>query len=265
MAITLTTAFLAELKKNVNVPNVIIELSLDSGTVKWGCATGGFTDVLPIVKSVSSLQNKLDTKGFSTRGELTVVISGRDNFKNLLANNYLKNRRVTRKDGFIASGFAYSDYAATYAGRVSNWARKGDELTLTISDDLIDAAKKIPVENSSKTQYASFRNTHPADIMTDILLTQLGIDAGYVDSAKFALERDTWSPSWRFDRVITEPKEANEYLNELQIESNSFLFHDGQKITYKVFAPPVPGQGPEEWTDNAHILSGTLTQKSGYK
>lgn len=265
MSITLTSAFLAELKKNVNVPNVIIEVGLDSGAVKWGTDTGGFTDVLPIVKSVSSLQNKLDPKGFSTRGQLTVVITGRDNFKSLIANNYLKNRRVTRKDGFIASGFAYSDYAATFTGRISDWSRKGDELTITVSDDLIDAGKKIPVENASKTQYVSLRNMHPADIMTNILLTQLGINSAYVDSTTFASERDTWLAGWKFDRVITEPKEANEYLNELQIESNSFLFHDGQKVTYKVFAPPVPSIPVDEWTDNAHILSGSFSQKSGYK
>ncbi|MBI5344979.1 MAG: hypothetical protein HZB83_06550, partial [Deltaproteobacteria bacterium] len=102
-------------------------------------------------------------------------------------------------------------------------------------------------------------------IMTDILLTRLGIASGYVDSAKFTSERDTWMQGWKFDRVITEPKEANEYRNELQQECNSYIVHDGEKITCKVFAPPMPGNTPEEWTDNNHILHGTLSLKSGYK
>ena len=415
MAITLTSAFLAELKKNINEPVVVLEVALDSGIVKWGTSTGGFPDVSAIVKSVSSLQNKLDTKsGFSTRGELTFTIVGRDNFKTLIKDNYLKNRRVTRKDGFSASlnsvvllnpsfevdtsswdtasswwintgavltrsaseykdgiasaqiatgtgatqrgikqqlnrtfltgvpytltgwvksntttasirfffggtttggfvqqdinlstswqqvtlvwtptatitlayagvknmpdtditffvddwksdGFLYSDYAPTFTGRISDWSRKGDELTITVSDDLIDASRKIPVENSSKTQKITYSNYNPVDIMKDILLTQLGISASLVDTAKFDFERDTWLPGWKFDRCITEPKAANEYLNELQQETNSFLIHDGEKISLKVFSPPVPGQSIPEWTDGYNILDGSLSLKSGYK
>lgn len=266
MAITLTAAYLAELRKAVNQPNTVLEVALDGGTVKWGLSTGGFSDVLPIVKSVSSLQNKLDPKtGYSTRGQITIVITGRDNFKTLVANNYLKNRRITRKDGFLASGFLYSDYAPTFTGKITDWSRKGDELTLTVSDDLADASKKLPVENATRTQTLDYRNTHPVDIMTDLLLTQLGLAAGLVDSTQFTFERDTWLSGWVFDRVLTEPTEVNQYLNELQTETNSFIIHDGEKVSYKVFAPPVPGNAPEEWTDNGHILSGSLSQKSGYK
>ncbi len=267
MAITLTTAFLNELKKNVNQPNVILEVALDSGAVKWGFATGGFSDVKPILKSVSSLQNKIDPKaGYTTRGQLTFVITGRDNFKTLIQNEYLKNRRITRKDGFIASGFVYSDYAATFTGKVLDWSRKGDELTVTIGDEmLINASKNLPVENASKTQYIDYRNTSPADIMTNMLITQLGISSGYVDSAKFTSERDNWMLGWKFDRVLTEPKRADDYLNELQVETNSYLIHDGEKVSLKVNAPPVPGQNIEEWTDANHILRDTFAMKSGYK
>ncbi len=267
MAITLTTAFLNELKKNVNQPNVIVEVVLDSGTVKWGFATGGFSDVKPFLKSVSSLQNKIDPKaGYTTRGQLTFVITGRDNFKTLIQNEYLKNRRVTRKDGFIASGFAYTDYAATFTGRVLDWDRKGDELTITIGDEmLINASKNLPVENAAKTQYLDYRNMTPADIMTNMLITQLGVSSSYVDSAKFVSERDTWMLGWKFDRVLTVPKKADDYLNELQVESNSYLIHDGEKVSLKAFAPPVPGQNIEEWTDANALLDGSFSLKSGYK
>ncbi len=266
MAITLTTAFLAELKKNSNTPNTIIEVALDSGTRKFSGAPGGFSDVSPCLKSVSSLQNKIDPKsGYTTRGQVTFTLVGRDNFKNIVRDEYLKNRRITVKQGFTVAGFAYSDYAAVFSGKISEWSRKGDELTLTASDDLTEASKKLPVENAAKTQYLSYQNMHPADIMTDILLTRLGIASAYVDSAKFASERDTWMQGWKFERILTEPKEANEFLNELQIETNSFIIHDGEKVSFKVFAPPVPGQTIEEWTDGFNILEGTLSCKSGYK
>ena len=267
MAITLTSAFLAELKKNVNESNTILEVELDSGIVKWGTGTGGFSDVLPVLKSVSSRQNKLDPKsGYSTRGQITVVITGRDNFKDLIKDEYLKNRAITRKDGFVAAGFQYSDYAPTFTGKIIDWSRKGDELTLVIGDALrVEGTKKLPVEEDGNTQYLDYRNTNPVDIIQDILKTQLGISASLVDDTQFDSEQSTWLAGWAFDRVLTGPQEANKLLNELQVETNSFIVHDGEKISFKHFAPPVPGQTIEEWTDNFHIWKETLTQKSGYK
>ncbi|MFZ3071894.1 MAG: hypothetical protein WA162_01480 [Thermodesulfobacteriota bacterium] len=264
MAITLTTAYLSELKKNVNTPNVIVEVSLDSGTLKWGFHTGGFSDVRPLLKSIGSLQNRLDTEsGYSTRGQLTLVITGRDNFKNFIKDNYLKNRRIVRKDGFL--GTAYSDYASTFSGKILDWNRKGDELTLIVGDDLaVDAKKKLPVENTAKTQYLDYRNANPVDIMLDLMQTRLGISSSLIDTAQFNSEKETWLAGWKFDRVLTKPEETNKYLNELQIETNSFIVHDGEKITFKHFGPAVPGQTVEEWNDAGHILSGSFSQKSGY-
>ncbi|MDO8426964.1 MAG: hypothetical protein Q7T24_05565 [Deltaproteobacteria bacterium] len=291
MAIKLTPKYLGELKKGVNTPNVVVELTLDSGVVRFGFWAGGpvitrfladgsykadgtlfawgsdeMPGVVPALKSVSSLQNKLDPKsGYSTRGQLTFAIAGRENFKGLIKDEHLKNRRALRKDGFISKGFTYSDYATTFAGKVLDWSRKGDELTVTVADDLKSASSKLPVENSSKTQYIDYRSSNPADIMADMLLNRLSIGADYVDSSGFASERDRWLQGWTFDRVLTEPREANEYLNELQIETNSFIVHDGEKINFKVFAPPTPSETVEEWTDENNILQDTLSIKSGYK
>ncbi|MBI1913028.1 MAG: hypothetical protein HYS21_13660 [Deltaproteobacteria bacterium] len=293
MAIALTQKYLDEIKKAVNTPNVIIEAELDSGVICFGyhrnngfpgtafradgsCVAGGIFavgsdqleafNIRPVLKSVSSLQNKVDTKsGYSTRGQQSFVVTGRESFKKLINDEFLKNRRVVRKDGFIAPGFTYLDYAPTFTGKILDWSRKGDELTITVADDLKDGSTKIPVENASGTQYLDYRNMNPVDIIMDMLSNQLGIDAAYIDMSAFTAERDLWLSGWLFDRIITEPKEANEYLNELQIETNSFIVHDGEKITFKVFAPPVPGQSVEEWTENHNILDGSLSMKSGYK
>ncbi len=294
MAISLTENFLKELKKGSNIPNVVIEIELDGGFRLFGyhsrnvppctrfTAGGSYTadgglyavggtglqGVVPALESVSSLQNKLDPKsGFSTRGRLTVVLKGRDVFKGMIRDEYLKNRRVTRRDGFLAPGFTYVDYASTFTGRILDWSRKGDTLTLVVADDLKDASVKIPVIPEGKDpppQYIDYRNMNPVDIMKDILLAQLGIDAAYVDTEKFDSERDTWLNGWKFDRVLTVQKKADEYLNELQIETNSFIVHDGEKVSFKVFAPPLPGESTERWTERYHILDGSFSQKSGY-
>lgn len=292
MAITLSSRYIAELKKGVNTPNVIVEVALDTGVRRFGyhvrgaavtafiadgtyVAGGGVYalgsdglavfDIIPVLKSVSSLQNKIDTRnGYSTRGELKLVITGRENFKDLIRGEHLKNRRVVRKDGFMSPGFTFFDYAPTFTGIISDWTRKGDELTLTVADDLKEASAKVPEENSTRTQHLDYRGTHPVDIMTDLLINRLGIDPAYVDAEKFAAEGGMWLAGWKFDRVLTKPSEANEYLNELQVETNSFIVHDGEKISYKVFSPPLPGSVTEEWTDR-EMLAGSFSQKSGYK
>ena len=262
---TLSSAYLAELTKGENQPTTILEVVLDSGTVKWG-THGDMSDVSPIIKSIYSLHIKIHTrKGYTTRVLLTVVISGRYVIKALVKDEYLTNRRVTRKDGFV--GIVYADYADTFTGTISDWSRKGDELTLTIKDDMKDASKtKIPVEVSTGTALNTidYRNTNPVDIMTNILLTQLSIAAGNVDSTQFTSERDLWLNGWKFDRVLTSPTTADQLLNELQTETNSFVVNDGEKISYKVFAPPVPGTTTETWTDDNNVLSGSLAEESGF-
>lgn len=290
MAITLSQKYLRELKKGFNSPNAVVEIALDSGTVRFGfigqpstitrfladgactadsatfaCGSDELPGVSPVLKSISSLQNRLDVRGgYSTRGQLTAVITGRENFKGLLKNEYLKNRRAVRKDGFVSPGFTYLDYASTFSGKVLDWSRKGDELTIVIADHLKDASEKIPVEAQSNTSYLDYRDRNPADIISDILINQLGIDPDYVNVAGLERERDMWLSGWRFDRVLTEPREANQYLNELQVESNSFLVHDGDRINYKVFAPPLPWEPVEEWSDDV-ILMDSFSVRGGYK
>lgn len=293
MPITLTDRYVAELGKGENTPNVVIEVELDGGVRRFALhgrntrpmtaftGDGGAgargevfavgTDELEpfcvqeVLGTVSSLQNKLDPKrGYSTRGRLTFTIRGRENFVPIIAGEYLKNRRVTRKEGFISGGFTYPDYATTFTGRILDWSRKGDELTVVVADEIKEGASKLPLEDGSGTQYIDYRDTPPVEIMTDILSTRLGIDPSYMDLERFAEEGMTWLGGVRFDRVITEPRAADEYLNELQRETNSFIVHDGDRISFKVFAPSVPSVAVDEWSERDHIIDGTFRQKSGY-
>jgi hypothetical protein len=291
MGMTLSPKFLEELGKCSNMSNVVVEFELDGGPVRFGFhgrnalppvifrADGKYladgssrasgSDELPLVvpalKAASSLQNRIDVRsGYTTRGQFTLVITGRENFGPLVRDEYLKNRRVTRKDGFIARGFTWPDYASTFTGKVLDWSRKGDELTVVIADDLKEASAKIPAESESRTAFMEYRAMNPADIMADIIVTRLGVDASLVDLEVFASERDRWLSGWKFDRTLTEPLEANQFLNELQVESNSFIVHDGEKIGFKVFAPPAPGQMVDEWTDRT-FLKDSFAVKSGYR
>ncbi len=287
-----TQKFLNEFTKSKNRPNVVLEFYLKGGVhylglhgkrasvvhfradgtyrgdgdiIAIGSDTLHFID--PVLKSVSSLQNRIDpAKGFATRGELKVVIAGRANFKAYIRDEYLKNIKVIRKDGFMAPGFTYADYASTFSGVISDWSRKGDELTITIADTLAGVGSKhLPVSNSRGTQLLDYSGWNPVDVMKDILVSQLGLDASTVDTARFDEEASRWLNGWVFSRVLTEPVAANKILNELQRETNSFILHDGLSVTLKVFAPPTPGTVVERWSEGTHIIEDTLTQKSGYK
>ena len=265
---TIPANFLAELKKGVNTPNVIVEIALDGGTKKIGLHVGGLTDVIPALGKVPSLQNKIDTnKGFATRGKTTFTIMGRDNFKSMIATEYLKNRSVLFKQGFVVDGYAYADYFTYHRGIISDWSRNGEELTISVTDDLAAKGKikiPVPVDATLLTTLKSYQNTNPVDIILDIVKNQLGVPAAQVDTTNMEAERDDWIPSLMFERVLTEPREGNKYLNELQIEAGLFVFHNGEKVDLKIFAPKKPGQTLDIFTDDNTILRNSLQQQSGY-
>lgn len=264
MSISFSAKYLLELEKAENIPDIIAEIELDSGNIKIGMHTH-FIDVIPALENPSSFQNQIDPKiGYATLGKFSFQIIGRENFLDLIKDEFLKNRRITKYEGFVADGFSFSDYAKTYTGIVSNWTRNADILTITVADDMQPTTKSVPVENASKTQYLDFSDINPADAMTNLILTQAAVPSARVDSTQFATERDLWLAGWKFQRILVKPQKIKELLNELQESTNSFIIHDGEKISYKVFSPLVPGQTVLELRDQYEILDGSVIQDSGY-
>ncbi|MCK5615569.1 hypothetical protein KAR91_77610, partial [Candidatus Pacearchaeota archaeon] len=264
MAITFSAKYLEEAAKIPNTPDVIVEIELDSGSIKIGEAVP-FVGVITALDKPTSFQNKIDPeKGYATLGKLSFQITGRENFKDLVKNEFLKNRRVTKYEGFVADGFTFSDYAKTYTGIISNWSRTGDVLTVTVADDMQPTTKSVPAENETKTQYLDYSNMNPVDMKTNLILTQAVVPPARVDSAQFTSERDLWLAGWKFQRILVKPTKIKELLNELMESTNSFVIHDGELISYKVFSPPVPGQTVVELRDSYEILDNSVSQDSGY-
>lgn len=267
MAITLTAAYLTELRKGRNQPNIIVEFVLDTGTRKMGMHAGGFSDVQPVVADVTSYQSQIEPdKGYTTNGKIDITIADINVFKTIIADNYLKNRRVNVKSGFVAPGFLYSDYATVFSGKITDYKISHHQIKLTASDDLYDAKRKFPVENTDKTQLARFSNMNPVDIMTKILgnSSYMALSTTLWDQAQFNAERDLWLSNWRFERYLTNPQSAIDLLSELQIETNSFIFNNGNKISFKVFSPATPGQVLQEWSGQNNLLEDSVVVKPGY-
>ena len=264
MAITFSAKYLTELANLDNIPDVIVEIELDSGNIKIG-ENLAIEGAVVALEDPTSFQNKIEPeKGYATLGTFTFKIIGRDNFKDLIKDEFLKNRRVTKYEGFIADGFTFSDYADTYTGIISDWTRKGDTLTVTVADDMQPTTKSVPEENELKTQNLDYSDINPVDIMTNLILTQAGVPSARVNSAQFTAERDLWLSGWKFQRVLVEPIKIKDFLNELQQSTNSFIIHDGEKISFKVFSPLSPGQTALELRDQHEILDDSVSQDSGY-
>ena len=281
MGTTLPANFQAELNKGINQPHIIVEVTkTDSTLLKFGFTTGGFSDVNPALKKATSSQNRLDVnKSFATRGQARFTIGGRDNFKNLIRDEYLKTRIVSFKVGYIADGFAYSDYAEFYSGDISDWNRKGDNLTITVSDSLAAHGEiELPIlaDATLLATALKYQNASPTDIILDMLLLKadrttdisgvetLEIPVAQVDQANIIAQGDLWLSGVVFDRVLIEPTATNDLLNEIQREAGLFVFHNTEQIDCSVFAPLLPGVTVDTFTDTYNILKGSLTQNSGY-
>lgn len=264
MPITFSAKYLNEIQKLKNIPDVIVLIELDSGDIKFG-EHNQYVDVVSALSKPSSFQNKIEPeKGYSTLGKFNFTIIGRENFKSLIKDDYLKNRRVTKYDGFVADGFTFNDYADTYTGIISNWTRKGDKLTISVADDMQPTTESVPEENETQTQYLDYSAINPVDIKTDLIINQALVPSGKVDGAQFASERDLWLSGWKFQRVLVDPEKIKDLLNELQESTNSFIVHDGELISYKVFSPLIPGQTVLEIRDQYEILNNSVKQDSGY-
>lgn len=265
MSVTYTPKYLAELKNPNRQPDIFIEINLGGSTTRWGYNKIMSGLVHPVLKSISKQYNKLDIKkNIVTKGSLTFTVGYSDFVKNIIVNNRLKNLRVKKYEGFIADGWDDTDYIKTFEGVIYDWSKPGEIITFKARDIREQTQKVAPVAEADKTHYIDYSDTNPIDIMTDLIGTQAAIPGADYDGAKFNSERDTWYGGWTFFRVITKSQNISKYLEELQRETNSYIYHDGDKISFKSFAPTIPGATVRELSDDYNIMSGSVKSESGY-
>lgn len=261
--ITFTPEFIAEAKNSNKQPDTIITITLTSPTaktVKWGLHKHG--DVNACLESSISFQTKINpADSFATKGNMDFDILGSANFDPIISGYRVKNARVDVEEGFL--GIARDKYSTIYTGIFSDYKINGETLTLTVADETELLREEYPETNSSGTQYHDYSNTNPIDIEIDLIATQAGVTK--YNSAQFISERDTWFNNWKFQRVLTESEGIDDLLAELQEETSAAIFHDGENIFLKAFAPLQPAETAKILTDGDNLVKGKTKIDSGYK
>jgi hypothetical protein len=265
--ITFSSEYLAEQKNPNKSPDTIITLTLTGKTIKWGIHK--HLDVIPCLESSISFQTKIDpSNSLATIGKLQFDIMGSANFNPVIASYRLKGRRVDVEEGFAAvedtgaAGIARNKYVTTFTGVISDYNIDGEKLSLYVSDETELLRTKYPETNDSGTQYHDYSDSNPIDTMINLIATQAGVTK--YDSTQFTSERDAWYNGWRYQRVITDSEDILDYLAQLQEETMSSIFHDGENIFFKSFAPLEPGSSPKSLSDDLNLLKKKTKVESGY-
>ena len=264
MSIPYTNKFLTELKNPNRTPNDFIEIALVGGDEQWG-KHKVFPRIRPVLKSVSKSHNKLDVKkNVTTKGDLTFTVAASSYIDGIIQNNRLKNLRVKKYEGFLADGWVDTDYIKVFEGVIYDFSHSNEIYTFRARDIRELTSTSAPKSETDKTQFIDYSDTNPIDIMVDLIEVQAGIPSADYDGAKFDSERDTWYNGWGFHRIITKSQPIEKYLEELQRETNGFLYHDGNKLSFKSFAPDVPGETVREFSDDYNLIAGKTSHDSGY-
>jgi len=200
-----------------------------------------FGEYRPILRSVSSILHKLQlTYGKTNLAKINVELIDRAEWGEFVSSAYLKNRRVEvmigPKGGNAASFHTY------FTGLVTDFSIGDEILSIEVQDDLCVAKEKIPEQNATKTQTLVLQDTNPIDIKTALLSTHGEVPEDRLNLAEIENVRDTWYQGWRFDRVLTSPKTIKDLITEIDEETMSVTFSDGDLVTMSAFAPPRPGE-----------------------
>jgi hypothetical protein len=261
--IIFSSEFIAESKNPNKQPDTMITITLTSPsakTVKWGVHK--HADVNACLESSVSFQTKIDpAKSLATKGNMSFDIKGSTNFNPIISGYRIKNARVDVEEGYL--GIARNKYVTIYTGVISDFNINGEVLTLNVADELELLRKKYPATNSTGTQYHDYSNTNPVDIMINLIATQAGVIK--YDSTQFTTERDDWYNNWKFQRLITESQDITKYLEELQEDLTGAIFHNGENIFFKAFAPLLPGAIAKNLSDGDNLIKNKTKISSGYK
>jgi len=208
-----------------------------------------FAAFKPMLQTVGSVRQKLQpVYGRTSLAKVEITVSDRSEWKEMISMAYVKNQLAEIWIG--PKGANYHDFYKFFTGIIINYKINDDKVTFVMEDDLYLSKERIPETNDTNTQSLIYSQQNPYDVISNIIGTQIGVSSDHIDSTAIETERDTWFLGWVFHRVITNPVTAKILLDELQEETHSFIYTDGDKYRIKAFAPRTPGQTLYEITND---------------
>lgn len=221
-----------------------------------------------VVQSIPSVKSRIEPlKGSSSLSKFSLDFSTEGGvIKNLIENNFLKNKEIRIRVGFLDPDFTEDDFLPYNAGVVQYWKEKRNIVTLVCKDIQLDLNAEVPqsVEGGvSDVVYASGGvASHPIDIILDIILNQVNIRDSLVDLSGFDLARiNPAIADWVFRRTLDKPFEAKELIEEINILIQGFLIPlEVGQLGYTLFDPTIE---PDVIFDKNNIDLDSVDMESG--
>lgn len=211
----------------------------------------------PSVKKISSLTTEIDDFNLSTIGQITITIGQTPLISNYFDTNFAKNKPVQILQGYVAPGFAESDYLLFYKGIIDDWKMTEDIFSVTIKDNSTSWKVDIPRDESSAgnqtggtfTSLVAVAENH-ADVMLDILQNQINARDAEIDIGSFEVAKSA-RPAYVVTRTVSgdDQQSADDLMNQLRILVGGY------------FIPQANGQIKIKLFDRDEATIGELTEQ----
>lgn len=167
---------------------------------------------------------------------------------------------------FSLTGAIEADYSATgtvrigdelmtYTGRVQS----GVNVDFSGVTRGTDGSIAEPHSTGDRVQMCiRYTEQMPHDIVYDLLTNYSGVDASYIDYAAWDAEASVWLPQFSVTSLITQPTGVNELIGSLTQECMFYVWWDEAEQTIKLRAVRPSTEDPVHWTEDGHILTGSL-------
>lgn len=114
---------------------------------------------------------------------------------------------------------------------------------------------------NDRVQRVIYYNARPFnEILYDLFVNWGGIPASYIDTAAWALEKNTYRLDYNFTAYIAEPTKIDELAGEVCLQALANVWWD-ERVQQIIMKAVKPEPSPYLLTDNDAIIAGSLTIK----
>ena len=164
------------------------------------------------------------------------------------------------------TGATTSDYSASGTLRIdrecmtySSVATSGSDIVFTISARGTDGTTAAAHTAETLAQDClRFTGDNLDDVCNTLLGTYAGIAAGYLDTAGWATEVDTYATAYTITTLITEPTAVAKLLSELQQHASFYLWWDDRAAKVKLKVVRGVTSEPDLLTAENNIMAGSF-------